>query len=395
MGDFFGTFKRRADANAQRVVEACIDEIADFQAIESKARGSMLEFAVVVRRRTADLVAADEPLLESDLAFIESVGEERGTQGVSPAGQRGALSLHAGLTLREISEAAGPGDLNETMRMLDWLARHGVTAQAAYTRGYFRGHELYLSVTARVRLLTTMVLHDDPMAAELGHSLGMPVAEHYLVTVIRIAGERRRVSKAYSEQIVQPLLEQHRVPLALFEPDELVALIPCRGPGLVDTAAAESLGLSLARLFAEVAGGPCSVGTAHGRRSSLGQAAELARKVSRVAPIERVPQRLYTVADVFAELGAVETPQMDEWLRKVARRLSDGPDLVVTLDAYYRNDMNRPLTSTSLHIHPRTLDYRLRRVRDLVGIDPGSTRGVRVLSTAVTRALAGAWDHDR
>lgn len=393
MGNFFGTLKRRADANARRVVEASIHEIADFQAIESKGRASMLEFAVVVRHRTADLVATDEPLLESDLAFIESVGEERGTQGVSLACQRDALALHAGHTLREISEAAGPGDLNDTMRMLDWLARQGVKAQAAYTRGYFRGHELFLSVAARVRLLTTMVLHNDPMATELGRSLGMPIAEHYMVMVIRIQGEKRRLSTENREQIVQPLLEQYHIPLAWHRPGELVALVPCRGADPEDTAAAESLGLALARLFAEVLGVPCSGGLAHGSRTTLGQAAALARKVSRVAPIERVPRRLYNVADVFAELGASETPQVDEWLRKLARRLSGGPDLVVTLDAYYRNDMNRLLTSTSLHIHPRTLDYRLRRVRDLVEIDPASTRGVRVLSTAVALALAGAYDH--
>jgi DNA-binding PucR family transcriptional regulator len=64
---------------------------------------------------------------------------------------------------------------------------------------------------------------------------------------------------------------------------------------------------------------------------------------------------------------------------------------VTTLDAYYRSDMNRLLTAASLHIHPRTLDYRLRRVRELTGIEPGSTHGVRVLSTAVARMLAGAW----
>ena len=45
----------------------------------------------------------------------------------------------------------------------------------------------------------------------------------------------------------------------------------------------------------------------------------------------------------------------------------------------------------ALHIHPRTLDYRLRRVREVTAIDPGSTKGVRVLTAAVARLLAGAW----
>ncbi len=75
----------------------------------------------------------------------------------------------------------------------------------------------------------------------------------------------------------------------------------------------------------------------------------------------------------------------------MARLLAPGPDLLLTLDAYYHCDMNRALTASTLNVHPRTLDYRLRRVRDLTGLDPASTRGVRVLSTVVTRDLSGAW----
>ncbi|MEV4082110.1 hypothetical protein AB0J43_17740, partial [Nonomuraea fuscirosea] len=95
MGDLFGMLGRRADDNARKVVDACAREIAGFQAVEPRARASMLEFAVVVRRRTAELAASGEPLLDSDLAFVESVGEQRGAQGVAPACQRGALALHA------------------------------------------------------------------------------------------------------------------------------------------------------------------------------------------------------------------------------------------------------------------------------------------------------------
>ncbi len=97
------------------------------------------------------------------------------------------------------------------------------------------------------------------------------------------------------------------------------------------------------------------------------------------------------MADVFVELAVADVPFVDAWLRTVARRLEPGPDLLRTLDAYYRHDMSRGSTAEALNVHPRTLDYRLRRVRELTDLDPGSTHGVRVLSTAVTRSLSGAW----
>ncbi|MEO3875724.1 helix-turn-helix domain-containing protein [Nonomuraea sp. B12E4] len=392
MGDFFGTFKRQIDANAKRVVEACICEIPDYQAIAAEAYESMLEFAITVRRRTAELAAADEPLLESDLTYIETIGEQRGVQGVSAASQRNALAVHAASTFREMSEAAGPNDLRDTMHMLDWLSRQGTVAQQAHTRGHLKGQQRRLSLVTRVRLLATMLLQDDPMSGDLARSLAMPMADHYLVTVIRVAEPRPLMSNGTREQVARMLLDQHRVPLGWCDPEEFAALVPCRSPAPEDAAAAEVHGLTLGRDFAAAVGRPCSLGTARGRVRALAEAAVLARKVSRVAPVERVPRRTYALADVFAELGASHTPQVDRWLREVARRLSDGPDLVMTLDDYYRNDMNRLRTATSLHIHPRTLDYRLRRVRELTGIDPGTTRGVRVLSTAVARILAGAWN---
>lgn len=62
---------------------------------------------------------------------------------------------------------------------------------------------------------------------------------------------------------------------------------------------------------------------------------------------------------------------------------------MATLDAYYRHDMNRRLTAAHLYVHVRTLDYRLRRVRELTGIDPATTHGVRTLTTTVARIRAG------
>uniref|UniRef100_UPI0040403E9D helix-turn-helix domain-containing protein n=1 Tax=Streptomyces sp. TG1A-60 TaxID=3129111 RepID=UPI0040403E9D len=92
-----------------------------------------------------------------------------------------------------------------------------------------------------------------------------------------------------------------------------------------------------------------------------------------------------------AILAVADAPSVDARLRTPARRPESGPDLLVTLDAYYRHDMHRGTTATALNVHTRTLDYRLGRVRDLTGIDPGSTRGVRTLSAVVTRRLSGAW----
>ena len=62
------------------------------------------------------------------------------------------------------------------------------------------------------------------------------------------------------------------------------------------------------------------------------------------------------------------------------------PELFDTMRAYLGNDMNRQLTARQLYVHPNTVDYRLRRVRDLTGIDPVHPAGLpRIIAALAAR----------
>ncbi|MEV0444851.1 helix-turn-helix domain-containing protein [Streptomyces spectabilis] len=168
---------------------------------------------------------------------------------------------------------------------------------------------------------------------------------------------------------------------------------PGPGPGSASSLGLDpvpELALDLVRDFAGSLGRPCAAGTATAPLAELSDALSRARRISRAAPLRQAPARLrpLTTADAFVELAVVDVPFVDSWLATVVRHLEPGPDLVVTLDTYYRYDMDRGAAAAALNVHPRTLDYRLRRVRELTGLTPGSTRGVRVLSAAVARRLA-------
>lgn len=95
--------------------------------------------------------------------------------------------------------------------------------------------------------------------------------------------------------------------------------------------------------FAHALGRSCAAGTASAPLSELSGALDRARRIGRAAPLRRASTRLrpHTLADVFVELTVADVRFVDEWLRTVARSLRPGPDPLVTLDAYYRHDMNR------------------------------------------------------
>ena len=386
MGALFTLLRDRVDRNAQRAVEVYTAELPDFRvAAEKKSvRSAMLDFAVLLRRREAELAADGEPFTPADLAVLTAYGTERGRQAVSFASQRKVMVLHSTLTLLEIQEAAGPNEIDHLMHMLEWLPTNGLAAQRAYTRGYLIGQKSFLPLVSQVRQLAKALLADDAAAADLAEALDLRPADGYLVLSVRVIGSP--VDEDDRDQIVNTLLRRARLPMVWDTPDEFVALLPAgptRTPEQTETQA-----LAIAAELAELVARPCSVGAATAKTGALADAASLAGRVSRVSPPQKTPSHLPNMRDMFVELAVTELPQVDDWLTDLGRQLATGPDLVRTLDAFYRHDMNRLNTAGELRIHPRTLDYRLHRVRELVGIDPSSTRGVRTLSTAVTRLRA-------
>ncbi|MFH8463340.1 PucR family transcriptional regulator [Streptomyces sp. NPDC017991] len=390
MRDIFDILESQVTANASNAVEMYAKELPEYQRAQGEPRlhDAIMEFAVTIRRRTISLAREGDPLSDEDLSLISSIGQDRGVKGFSESSQQNALTLHTSAMLREISEAPATHDMDGLLRMVTWFSAQAGTARGAYMFGFEKGRSRALSAVARVQSCAKMLLADDPAAPDVSRNLGLPTPGRYAVTVLRFPASRSLPDSGTRAALLEPFLLGHRVPMLWRRPEEFVALVPADD---TDPAAVDRHVLSLAQDFAAAVALPCAVGTATGAVSALAETAQRARLVSRAAPVTSPPDRACTAADVFVEMGLVQLPQLDDWLRDLTGRLAEGPDLVATLDAYYRADMNRLRASAALHVHPRTLDYRLRRVRALTDVDPGSTKGVRLLSAAVTRVRAGAW----
>jgi hypothetical protein len=294
------------------------------------------------------------------------------------------------------------------MRMMTWFAPQGERGIGAYREGFVRVLRRRMPYVEQIALLARSLLNGDPIAAELAAAVGMELPEYCAVTVFRLADPP--LVDRFLENEIEALVKAHRTPV-MWGPKggdgsgELIALVPLSTgiaaaenvpphtvPDLLADLAPDHLP-DLVRDVTLALGRPCAVGTAVAPLAEPADGLDRARRISRTAPLRPASDRPrpHTLADVFVELAVSDVPFVDDWLRSLARRLDSGPDLLITLDAYYRHDMHRGTTATALNVHSRTLDYRLRRVRELTGIDPGSTRGVRTFSAVVTRRLSGAW----
>jgi sugar diacid utilization regulator len=113
-------------------------------------------------------------------------------------------------------------------------------------------------------------------------------------------------------------------------------------------------------------------------------ATEEAEEVSALVRRLGRPTGLYRLEDVLLEY---QLARPGHGLAKLAAQLdplTDRPELLETLRVYVVRGHNRRQTALDLHIHRNTLDYRLRRIGSLTGLDPNVPGDARLLDAAVT-----------
>ncbi|MGY1900421.1 PucR family transcriptional regulator [Nocardia gipuzkoensis] len=138
---------------------------------------------------------------------------------------------------------------------------------------------------------------------------------------------------------------------------------------LAQLSAAARVSLTAAVVTASVAGVPGAVDRAH----------ELLDMVRR---LQGAPT-LYRFADMALEYQLTRPGPGREALGSLLDPLDDHPELLQTLHSHISNNLNRQRTARSLHIHTNTVDYRLRRVSQLTGLDPTTTSGWWQLRSAL------------
>ncbi|SES37073.1 helix-turn-helix domain-containing protein [Lentzea albida] len=97
--------------------------------------------------------------------------------------------------------------------------------------------------------------------------------------------------------------------------------------------------------------------------------------------------------DVLVERALSRDETARRHLSGLLTALSGGPDLLATLEALYRHDLDRRAAAAAMHVHRATLDYRLKKIEEMCGVHPLTTRGVRLLSSALFTSRLDAAPH--
>ena len=239
------------------------------------------------------------------------------------------------------------------------------------------------------RSLASALLTGEP-AEVLAARIGVQLASSYLVVALQVARhpdegdggvggaiaarrKARRVQAALDEIAGEPAL-------TLLEPGGGSALLPLPA-GTSDVA---GMVQDVIKQLTAAAGADVLAGAA--AASTIGDVARAGRQAHDIVRLARQighPEGAYLLRDVLLEYQLTRPSDAHAALRELLDPLDRNPDLQHTLEVYLANDLDRRHTATALHVHPNTLDYRLRRIVELTGLDPSTSRGLQLLGAAL------------
>jgi hypothetical protein len=223
--------------------------------------------------------------------------------------------------------------------------------------------------------------------AVLAGRLGVQLAPCYVVLALDVGSGRDEGSAGVVGAVAarrKTRRIQERLDAAVGEP-VLGLLDAGGGTVLLPAGTLPAQGLhSLVAELASTAGVPVRAAAAEpAPPEDLPAAAAQARDVLRLSEQLGRPPGLSVLRDVLLEYQLTRPSDAVPALAALLEPLERNPDLLLTLEAYLAQDTDRRRAAAALHVHPNTLDYRLKRIVELTGLDPATTTGLQLLAAAV------------
>jgi sugar diacid utilization regulator len=396
----------REEELARQIVARCREEIVDYRAGDDSLSADATGLALDNVRALLANLERGAPVSNGQLERTRMGAARRVHQGVSLESYLHGVRLWGQVaweTLRAAARGDRPDEREAALEIASRVMRHVDLASTAGAHAYLheaQGLSNYGHLLQR-DLLEALLggEHDPNRARRRAHSLGLRLAENYVVLVIRPQEMPPRGTEGQplaSRATVRHMIEVARTHLrppsgALLlglRDAEVVALYPIAEPAQVHTAKQDAGSLAGA-----VAPSRLSVGMSGWQPGLAGIPLSYgeAREAAQIAAGSGITGRAVTLDEVLIDHIARFTPHvgrvLDETLHPLVEYdLAHGTALVPTVAAYVDAGFNLTRSAEVLHVHPNTVMYRLRRVKELCGRDPHDPDDLLILFLALKLA---------
>jgi sugar diacid utilization regulator len=383
---------------AQRVVQRYRDEIVGYQGADESDLAEAVDFAL---RNIESLVAGPEretPVPEELLETAREVAARRAHQGVSLESMLHQGRLWGETVWESVLAAARlgrPEEREAALALTGRLWRHVDAVSTAMAYAYL-DEMTDRGLLGRDLLDALLAGHgDSEQVSRLARMLHRRLGGNHVAVLIRGDGlpedDARHVSLAARAALdhIVAAARTHLRPTAGslligIRQGDVVAIYPADEPDQLDAIRGECAAL-IDGLAINV-----SVGMSgwHRGRSAIATAYAEAREAVAIAAGTGIRDRAVVLDDVLVDHMLRASPHARRILQETLRPLFEYDrahqvQLVQTLRAYVSSATNLTQSARLLTVHPNTVVYRLRRIRELSGRDPHAMEDLQILYLAM------------
>jgi DNA-binding PucR family transcriptional regulator len=172
---------------------------------------------------------------------------------------------------------------------------------------------------------------------------------------------------------------------------DIVVLFPTTGPAELDSVRHGCQALAAALPETDVSIG---ISAWHQGRASIATAFAEAIDAVKIADSTAIRGRAVGIDEVLIDSMLHASPTAQRILKQTLRPLIDYDAtrkgaLIDTLRAYLRTRLNITKSAATLYVHPNTVVYRLRKIKEVCGRDPDDPDDLLILSLALKHADLG------
>jgi DNA-binding PucR family transcriptional regulator len=388
VGQICARLMAQADTLARAMVERYREEIADYRLADAEF---VYQDVQAVTRSNLEAVlrslVGDDSAVEATLVGTRERGAARVRQGISLDSFLHAARLFGQLlweAVLEEADPAAPGEREAALEMAVGVMRYVDRMSVAAAEGFLNEVQSQWTDREVVRrdLLEDLISGrgDSERVRELARSLKLALADRYVAIVARgeVATAHESPDHPLAARVaLRRVVEAARARLRPALPcllvgmrqGEVVALYPVAGPGDMDRVVADATAFA-----AELADADVRVGVG-GNHPGLAALADSYAEARDAAEIAGARGRVAVFDQVLIDHVVRSTPHAERILDTTLRPLLDydarrQAELVATLRAYVSSGFNLTRAAELLNVHPNTVVYRLRRIRELSGRDP-------------------------
>jgi PucR C-terminal helix-turn-helix domain len=377
--------RARVPALTRRAVARLRSELPVYAQLPAEElSGDIADIVQRTLRLYADAIERRRPASEAELGRQRESAAQRAEEGVPLDAILTAYHLGTAMCWEEVAAGAVPGDLPDLQELFGLTLAVQRQLSSAVSGAYLQARQILDGEEHRGRhALMAALLAGEPPA-------GPGAAALYVAATLVLdphpdesaPGARAAIASRRKVRRVRTVLDEYAEPLTALDSAGGTVLLPVAAAppwpdlcGLVSRAGrAAGTPVTAAAEVVEPAAIPAAV-------ARNGEVVALVRRTGR-------PPGLYRLADVLLDYQLTRPSEALPALAALLEPLAGRPDLLDTLESYVSHALDRRTTAASLHVHPNTVDYRLRRITVLTGLHPGRPADLQYLNAAL---LARRW----